>query len=142
MGLAIISKNKSIDIPYYSFYRLRLVVAKCTDERLGHLYEMIRDANTEAELREHDILINVYYENAPDNIRKIIRFLYMPDSDGKIGKRMCKVIYERLKIIQIILFMDMPDGKIPHVFPTSKTLLKTARKITELCGINNDSVLK
>ena len=97
MGLSITSKNKSIDIPYFAFYRLRLVVAKCTDERLGHLYEMIRDANTEEELREHDILINVYYENAPDNIWKIIRFLYMPDSDGKIGKRMCKVIYEKIE---------------------------------------------
>ena len=105
MGITISGRYKGkispyeLNMSYSDFFRLRCIIAKHLDESLYLHYLHLTDyRRSKAEWDEYDIIINeIVCKNKLDLVRwksKIVDFLFMPDTNGKISYGTCRRIYD------------------------------------------------
>ena len=108
MGITISGRYKGeispyeLDMSYGTFFRLRCTVAKCLDDTLYSHYLHLTDyRGSEAEWDEYDSITNdIIRINKLDSTRwksKIVDFLFMPDTNGKISYGTCGRLYSLIK---------------------------------------------
>ena len=96
------SSQYELDMSYNTFFRLRLVIAKNFSEKFGEQYERLTD------LRYTKMEWDAYEKKIQDIIEqehlegkrwqtKILDFLFMPDTNGKISYGTCQKIYNLIK---------------------------------------------
>lgn len=108
MGITINGKYKGelspyeLSMSYSTFFRLRLVIAKNLNDNFGKHYERLTDFRATKE--EWDAYDNetqriIEQEHLEDKRwqQKIIDFLFMPDTNGKISYGTCKRLYDLVK---------------------------------------------
>lgn len=102
MGVTIESKNKSIDLGYGGFARLRKKVAELAGNDIGIHYKRLNNAPYfESERKkwfeEYDKQIAIISENHHGKLDGILDFLYSSDCGAKMPVDVCKQIYEVIK---------------------------------------------
>ena len=102
MGVTIKSKNKSIDLGYGGFARLREKVAELAGNDIGIHYKRLNNAPYfESErkkwFKEYDKRIAIISENHHGKLDGILDFLYSSDCGAKMSVDVCKQIYEVIK---------------------------------------------
>lgn len=103
MGVTIDSKNKSIDLGYFGFFRLRRKVAELLGEDVGIHYDelskshLFDDKEKEDEYwKKYDEITEFLVERTPKNRRKVFSFLYESDCEGSVTYGTCKQILETI----------------------------------------------
>lgn len=102
MGITIHSKNRSIDLGYFGFQRLRQKVADLAAEDVGKHYRelgehVITSLGTDEDyFREYDRKTEEIAEKYGGKFDKILNFLYEGDWDGSVTYGTCK---DLLKVI-------------------------------------------
>lgn len=98
MGVTITAKNSQyeFDMGYGGFYNLRKNIAYALDEEFGKNYALLGQCMTETQYQENDATANsiIEYKSLDSDI---VKFLYMPDTEGRISYKVCKKIYEIIK---------------------------------------------
>lgn len=108
MGITISGKYKGrrspyeLNMSYSTFFRLRCTIARCLDDRLySHYLHLIDYRGSEAEWDEYDRITNeIIQQSKIDSVKwkcKIVDFLFMPDTNGKISYGTCKRLYSLIK---------------------------------------------
>ena len=103
MGVTIESKNRSIDMGYIGFNRLRTKVAELAAEDIGLHYKQLNESlrlfgNSRKEFFIiYDRKITELSEKYNGEKDGILHFLYASDCDGKMPVSICKEIYEVIK---------------------------------------------
>ena len=102
MGISIYSKNKSIDLGCSGFQRLRRTISeRCPKDIMEHYALLLDDlyylTYHPKDAEQYDARTEKLYEKYKGTpYRKIINFLYAPDTDAKFGygtaKSLLKVI--------------------------------------------------
>lgn len=99
MGVTIHSKNQSIALSYFGFYRLRKKVAELINEDIAKHYEELGSLHifptTDEEDRyweEYDERTKSIVSECPKNIWKVFDFLYESDTVGSVSYGTCKQI--------------------------------------------------
>lgn len=88
MGVTIHSKNRSIDMGYGGFFRLRQTVARLANPELGKCYEQLMTISDEE--------INKCIDKNRIST-DICSFLFQPDCEGKLKVTECQRIFELIK---------------------------------------------
>lgn len=93
MGLSIKTKNKSIDMGYGSFSRLRTDIAKAINLEWGMKYEELLN------LRRYDELNAITAEYLADGkiSKYLVDFCFQSDTEGHITCWACKYIYRQIQ---------------------------------------------
>ena len=99
MGVSVSSKNHSIDLGYFGFFRLRRQVARLVGEDVGiHYAELshphfFTDKKAEAAYWEkYDGLTEYLIGKYPGKVRKVFDFLYAPDAEGSATYGTCSQV--------------------------------------------------
>lgn len=101
MGITITATNAKhdFDMGYGGFFNLRKNIALSLDEEFGNAYSMLarcitnEDYKDNAELQER--IINE--KHLDDEYKDVLDFLYMSDTEGKIGYKTCRKISRLLE---------------------------------------------
>lgn len=93
MGVSISTKNKSIDMGYGAFFRLRTDIAKAINFEWGMKYEELLNR------KRYDELIDITADYlADDKISKyLVEFCLQSDTEGHITCWACKYIYRQIQ---------------------------------------------
>lgn len=99
MGVSVYSKNRSIDMGYVGFQRLRKTISELCPKPIAEHYAFLLDGliYSSTHKEAYDAKTEYLYEkyrNTP--YRKVIDFLYAPDTDADFGYGTAKAL---LKII-------------------------------------------
>ena len=101
MGVTISSKNHSIDLGYYGFFRLRQKIAELIGNDVYEHYCKLRNTpffeteDLEDQYWEnYDKTTETLIEQYPKNIRKVFGFLYTSDVEGSVSYGTCKQILQ------------------------------------------------
>lgn len=103
MGVTISSENKSIDMGYFGFDRLRTSVCNLLPQDiLEHYHELDKGMFLSGEERkeffnEYNRKIEEIDKKYEYKYNKILSFLYSPDCDAKIKVDICEDLYELIK---------------------------------------------
>lgn len=102
MGLTISGNyENSIELSggYGMFSQIRKVIALAFDKEFGEHYLTLSTLSGKDDYKEFNRKANEILrdERFKDEDEDIVRFLFMPDCDGKIGYKTCKKIYELIK---------------------------------------------
>lgn len=103
MGITIRSKNKSIDMGYAGFNKLRTKVAELTADDIGEHYKKLHDSIfLMGDLRKS--FFDKYNKKIQELSQKYngekdatLDFIYASDCEGKITAEQCKNIHEVIK---------------------------------------------
>lgn len=104
MGVSISSKNKSLDLTYSGFFRLRSEIANAVDKDLGKLYSTITQGYN-LSLEERDEFFSKFDQDLNDIEQRkgidsdIIDFLMMSDTSGEIAASVVEKILYLLSLI-------------------------------------------
>ena len=109
MGVTIKCQKtkRDIDMGYFSFADLRRQIAYCESKELGDLYNEAMDMSKRIMIPDPSNYWDEYDRRLDQLIKsggisvKVVDFLYQSDCEGKINRRQCKKILERIK--------DLPD---------------------------------
>lgn len=95
MGVSLKTKNKSIDMGYGSFFRLRRDIAKAINSDWGMQYEELLSS------RRYDKLIDITANYLAENkiSKHLVDFCLPPDAEGHITCWACKYIYQQIQNI-------------------------------------------
>lgn len=95
MGVTIRTKNKSLDMGYGSFFRLRTDIAKAINSEWGTQYRELTNRN------RYDELNNITAEYLADGkiSKYLVDFCFQPDTEGHITCWACKYIYQQIQNI-------------------------------------------
>ena len=104
MGITISGRYKGrispfeLNMSYSTFFRLRCTIARSLDSELySHYLHLIDYRRSEAEWDEYDRITNdIIHKNKIDSVkwkRKIVDFLFAPDTNGKISYGTCGRLY-------------------------------------------------
>ena len=104
-GVTINSKNHSIDLSYYGFYRLRKKVAELTKLDIYEHYKMLNDGSyalikikgNEDFFAWYDRKIEELDKKYDGKYSEVLDFLYTSDCDGEADADHCKSVYEIIK---------------------------------------------
>lgn len=103
MGITIDSKNKSIDLGYGGFNRLRTKVAELANEDIFNHYKKLDGApiiGAEARKRffeEYDKKTVELDEKYEGRMHELLNFLYACDCEAEIPVDVCESLYEVIK---------------------------------------------
>ena len=102
MGLTISGNyENSIELSggYGMLRVIRNAIALAFDKEFGEHYSKLGTLSGKDEYKEFNRKANEILrdERFKDEDEDIVRFLFMPDCDGKIGYKTCKKIYELIK---------------------------------------------
>lgn len=104
MGITINSVNKSIDLGYFGFRRLRVKIAELTETDIADHYKELESATfifSEKEKKEYfekyDAKIVELDEKYEYKYGHILNFLYSSDCEATIPVETCKALYELIK---------------------------------------------
>ena len=133
MGISIYSKNKSIDMGYSGFQRLRRTVSECCPKEIAEHYALLLDgllyyhAHPE-DAKAYDAHTERLYEKYRGTpYRQTINFLYAPDAEAKFGYGTAKAL---LKVVgdhnDEIVYGYAGRGKDAARFPDFRALLEDA----------------
>jgi len=92
MGVCLRSKNKSVDMGYFSFNRLRQRLADMLSDEWSKHYALVHDSCmwSNEQAKAYDAKTNAMYADEKKWRRLAIVFLYKPDTGGKLGRKGCK----------------------------------------------------
>lgn len=93
MGVSIRTKNKSIDMGYTSFFRLRTDIAKAINSEWGMKYEELVNRNRYDELND----ITAEYLADGKISKYLVDFCFQSDSEGHITYWACKYIHQQIQ---------------------------------------------
>ncbi|PWL51806.1 MAG: hypothetical protein DBY38_12740 [Clostridium cadaveris] len=104
MGVTIRSKNKSIDLGYFGFRRLRIKVAELTNFEIEEHYRYLEQGTYIFNEKAREIFFKKYDSKIMELDKKynykyssILNFLYSSDCEAVIEVDNCKDIYEIIK---------------------------------------------
>ena len=104
MGVTISSKNHSIDLGYFGFFRLRQKIAELMGEDVGVHYAKLRESHMFTNKQEEAKYWKKYDEETeaianryPKSAWKVFDFLYASDCDGEATYGTCKQILNVIK---------------------------------------------
>lgn len=139
MGITIESKNRSIDVGFFGFYRLRTVVAKLAAEDIGEHYEKLNEgtllfgSSKDKFFEEYDRRINELSEIHNGEKDGILTFLYASDCEAEISVEICKDVYEVIK--------DYDDNRIyGYAGRPDRAMFKDFKELVKDCIDNNCSM--
>lgn len=98
MGVCIYATHSTDEfyMGYGGFFNLRKNIAMILDNDFGENYANLIFCHTEAEYAENDKVANEIIANKKLDT-DIIQFLYLSDTNGEIGYKVCKKIYDLIK---------------------------------------------
>lgn len=140
MGLTINSKNKSIDLGYFGFNRLRTKIAELTNEEIAEHYKKCAEAvcifnedkKTEF-FKKYDTKTDRLDKKYNYKYNSILCFLYACDCGATINVNVCKEIYEIIK--------NYNDNiKYGYVGRKDCTMFKDFKELVKDCIDNNQSM--
>jgi len=101
MGITISATNSSydFDMGYGGFFNLRKNIAFALDNELGKMYAEYGRCVTKRQFKEIDNIIEhmIDRKHLDKDYKDVLDFLYLPDTDGKIGYKTCKKIADLLE---------------------------------------------
>ena len=102
MGVTIESKNKSIDLGYNGFNKLRTKIAELASEDIGDHYKKLMTvpyslAERKAFFKEYNEKIEKLSIKYDRKLDVILDFIYASDCGGKISPEECRQILEIIK---------------------------------------------
>lgn len=101
MGITITATNAKcdFDMGYGGFFNLRKNIALALDDEFGHIYLNYAKCFNGDSLAENDRLAELVInkKQLDKDYSDVLDFLYMPDTEGKIGYRTCRKIANLLE---------------------------------------------
>lgn len=104
MGVTLESKNKSIDLGYFGFNKLRTKIAELTERDIFEHYKELIEGNHISDYEERNKFFKKY-DTETDRLDKkydykynpILHFLYASDCGSEMDIDVCKELYEIIK---------------------------------------------
>ena len=107
MGVTISSVNKSIDLGYFGFRRLRVKVAELVNEEIAEHYKELENSTfifgeneRQKFFKKYDAKTKQLDEKYDYKYNAILYFLYSSDCEATIDVNVCKELYEIIKDYQ------------------------------------------
>jgi hypothetical protein len=137
MGISVLSKNKSIDVTYGGFHKLRKhIVEASNNKQLIDLYDefdLLYSKGTDKDLHNYDRKVNEFIHLQTDNdFINLIRFSYLPDSDGNITKSQCESLLKYISEDCIDFVIGFTGRSEPAKYMDFKNIL--------IDGIENNGI--
>ena len=131
MGVTISSVNKSIDLGYSGFRRLRVRVAELVNEEIAEHYRKLEDSmfifqeNKRKEFfKKYDSKTKQLDEKYNYEYNAILYFLYSSDCEATINVDVCKELYKIIKDYEDDILYGYTGRKDCATFNDFKEIVK------------------
>lgn len=130
MGVTINSKNKSIDLGYFGFKRLRTKVSELVNSEIAEHYKELEESSflfgekREEYFKKYDAETERLDKKYDYKYNSALHFLYACDCEATMKVNICKELYEVIKDYDDNIQYGYTDRKDCTTFKDFKELVK------------------